>query len=102
MLGNEVTLNLAIFEDLPQWPPRYVEGAIPPGSLPTSTESVTVERFITIRDGVVVFMCTFDRRTIPYSYFIGDGGTAEKFARVLNENSGKTLFEIGLLEIPAN
>jgi hypothetical protein len=100
MSATEVRLSLAIFEDLPEWPPKYVEGAAPPGKMPTSTESVWVERFLTIREGVVVFTCTFDRRSIPYSYFIGDSGTAEKFARILTENCGKSLFEIGLLEIP--
>jgi len=100
MFATEMSVNLVIFEDLPEWPPKYVEGAIPPGSLPTSTETVLIERFLTIREGNVVFMCTFDRRSIPYSYFIGDGGIAEKFAQVLSENCGKTLFEIGLLEIP--
>lgn len=98
--GREVQLSLAIFEDLPEWPPKYVEGAAPPGSVPTSTEAVCIERFLTIREGVVVFTCTYDRRSIPYSYFIGDSGTAEKFARILSENYGKSLFEIGLLEIP--
>jgi hypothetical protein len=102
MSAAEVQLSLAIFEDLPEWPPKYVEGAAPPGRMPTSTESVWVERFLTIRDGVVVFTCTYDKRSIPYSYFISDGGTAEKFARVLRENCGKTLFEIGLLAIPAS
>jgi hypothetical protein len=97
----EVQLSLAIFEDLPEWPPKYVDGATPPGSLPTSTESVCIERLLTIREGVVVFTCTYDRRSIPYSYFIRDGGTAEKFARILSENQGKSLFEIGLLANPA-
>jgi len=68
--------------------------------MPISTESVCIERFLTIREGVVVFTCTYDRRSIPYSYFIADSGTAEKFARILSENCGKSLFEIGLLEIP--
>jgi hypothetical protein len=98
--ATEVQLSLAIFEDLPEWPPKYVEGAVPPGSLPTSTESVHIERFLTIREGVVVFTCMYDRRSIPYSYFISDGGTGEKFARILSENCGKSLFEIGLLAIP--
>jgi hypothetical protein len=98
--ASQVQLSLAIFEDLPEWPPKFVEGAAPPGSMPTSTDAVCVERFLTIREGVVVFTCTYDKRSIPYSYFISDGGTAEKFARVLSENCGKTLFEIGLLAIP--
>jgi len=102
MSAAEVQLSLAIFEDLPEWPPKLVEGAAPPGSMPTSTESVWIERFLTIREGVVVFTCTYDKRSIPYSYFIGDSGTAEKFARILSENCGKSLFEIGLLAIPVD
>jgi hypothetical protein len=99
--ANEVQLSLAIFEDLPEWPPKFVEGAAPPGLMPESTEAVCIERFLTIREGVVVFTCTYDRRSIPYSYFIGDSGTAEKFAKILSENCGKSLFAIGLLAIPA-
>lgn len=98
--ANEMQLSLAIFEDLPEWPPKFVEGAAPPGLMPESTEAVCIERFLTIREGVVVFTCTYDRRSIPYSYFIGDSGTAEKFAKILSENCGKSLFAIGLLAIP--
>jgi hypothetical protein len=45
-------------------------------------------------------MCRFNERSIPYDFFVPNATTAEKIVKILTENYGARLFDIGFIEIP--
>jgi len=86
--------------DLAGWPPQS-GGAYQRGDVfPQSTEEVTVERVIRVSESHVSFMCRFNERSIPYDFFVPNANMAEKIVKILSENHGARLFDIGFIEIP--
>lgn len=86
--------------DLPGWPPQS-GGAFKPGEIfPQSSEEVTIERVLRMNDGHLLFACRFDGRSVFYDFPLLDEKTGAKVADILNDNIGKTLFSIGIVEIP--
>jgi len=84
--------------DLPDWPPE------PGGSLPSSQRSPSSGQAILKRiegsnGSVVTFVCEFDGTEHIYDFETYSFETVEKLEKVLWSNLGKSITEIGLLDI---
>ena len=86
--------------NIPGWPPQS-GGAYTRGKeSPQSTDQVNIERVIGEIQGNISFVCRFKGESIPYVLFVRDLKICEKFKKILHDNRGLTLFDIGFLEIP--
>ena len=86
--------------DLKGWVPQS-GGAFKSGNVfPMSAEQVTIEKILRVMDDHVSFTCDFGGRSEGYDFFVPDKKTANKIAKILNDNVGKTLFSIGFMELP--
>jgi len=88
-------------KDLTGWPPQP-GGAFKPGeAFPISSEQVVIERVIRVNEGHILFACRYKKDRIEYyDLFVPDEKTGEKVAKILAENIGTRLFDIGMMEIP--
>jgi hypothetical protein len=87
--------------DLPGWQILTPGGAKSEGErFPTALDQVTIERVDRLMVDHVIFTCTFNGRLVPYIFQMPDKKTGEKIAKILNDNRGKTLLSIGVIEIP--
>jgi hypothetical protein len=86
--------------DLSGWPPQSGGSYKPGEEFPISSEQVTVERFLLVREGHIAFTCRFNQKSVPYDFFIADEDTAAKFIKILEDNRGMRLFDMGFIEIP--
>ena len=59
-----------------------------------------IERVNGDAEGHVSFVCKRYGESIPYDFFIWDKKTSNKFQKILNENYGVTLFDIGFIALP--
>ena len=86
--------------DLPGWVPQS-GGAHKTGeTMLYAPEKVTIEGALRVLPGCVSFTCIFHGKAIGYDFWISDKKLAEKVAKILNDNRGKTLLSIGWIEIP--
>jgi len=86
--------------DLAGWPPQS-SGAYQRGDVfPQSTEEVTVEGVLRVGESHVSFISRFNDRSIPYDFFVRNATIAEKVVKILTENYGTRLFDIGFIEVP--
>ena len=86
--------------DLAGWPPigggAYGRG----NSFAISSEQVAVKEVVRIVDEHVTFTCAFEGNLLTYDFCAPNEETADKVGKLLKENSGKTLFSVGMLELP--
>jgi hypothetical protein len=86
--------------DLSGWPPQsggsYKSGEV----FPVSSEEVTIEQFLLAKEGHIAFTCRFNEKSVPYDFFIADENIAAKFIKLLGENRGMRLFDMGFIEVP--
>jgi hypothetical protein len=88
--------------DLPGWPPNPGGAKLEGETSPTALDQVTIERVDCVMVDHVIFISSFDGRLVPYIFQMPDKKTGEKIAKILNDNRGKTLLSIGVVEIPPN
>ena len=86
--------------NLPNWPPDS-GGAFKTGDVfPISPESVIIEGVVRVAGKTITFTCAFNGKQQAYDFSAPDEKTAEKVAVILKNNVGKTLFSVGMMEIP--
>jgi hypothetical protein len=86
--------------DLTEWPPEPGEAFSGRGEiLRAGTNETIVTRLYGVTGSRVEFGCTFGGRLHDYDYYADTGETANKLADLIKGNLGKSLAEIGLLEI---
>ena len=86
--------------DLPGWPPQS-GGAFKRGDVtPESTDQVTIDHVLHATEKNVSFVCIFNGESVGYDLLVADMNTAEKVAKIIAENRGKRLFDIGFIKIP--
>jgi hypothetical protein len=88
--------------DLPRWPPNPGGAKSEGERSPTEPGQVTIEQVNQVMVDHVMFICSFNGRLVPYNFQMPDKKTGEKIAIILNDNRGKTLLSIGIIEIPSN
>jgi hypothetical protein len=84
--------------DLRSWPPE-LGGRLKGDESPQSTDEVTVESYLINDKGVIAFTCRFKERILIYRLFIERPRNADRFIRILYQSHGKSLTEIGELEL---
>jgi hypothetical protein len=85
--------------DLPGWVPQSGGAHKTGDAMLYPAEKVTIEGVSHVLPGCVSFTCSFQGKSIGYDFWILDKKLAEKVAKVLNDNRGKTLLSIGWVEI---
>ena len=86
--------------DLPHWPPDSGGSFASGDRFSTSAEEVLIDEVTKVDGTKVTFTCTFDGRKLTYDFAAPSVRTAEKLATILRENVGKTLFAVGVIELP--
>jgi hypothetical protein len=84
--------------DLPEWPPA------PGGAYDSHTRfpiggEATVNEVFPVRDKAVTFRGTFEGNPSSYHYVAPSEQTAERIHRAIAANLGKTVSELGDLEV---
>ncbi len=88
--------------DLPHWPPDS-GGPFKAGDVfPVSAESVIIENVVRVDGEKITFTCTFNGKLQSYDFSAPDEKIAAKLAVILKDNVGKTLFSVGMIEIPGD
>jgi hypothetical protein len=86
--------------DLPNWPPEAGGAKIYGGRTAISSKDVIIRVIIKIRNDQVEFSAYFRRGLVRYIQKTENGRDARAFAKILNDNVGKTLFSIAEIEMP--
>jgi hypothetical protein len=89
-------------KDLPGWIPQPGGAKSEGETFPTTADQVYIEQVIHVMDDHVIFTCKFNGRSVFYDFPLLDKKTSEKIMEILNDNRGKTLLSIGIIEIPPN
>jgi len=87
-------------KDLPNWPPQ------PRGAFNASYESPTSEQavlkeLVRVQDNSVTFTTTFAGKQFTYDCEVSNSKLAKNLAEVLERNTGKTLMQLGALDVEA-
>ncbi|MGD0737603.1 MAG: hypothetical protein ABR976_20925 [Terracidiphilus sp.] len=88
--------------DLPGWPPNPGGAKSEGERSPTALDQVTIEQVNHVMEDHVMFTCRFNGHQVPHNFQLADKKTGEKIEKILNDNRGKTLLSIGIIEIPPN
>ena len=88
--------------DLPGWPPDGGAGYRNPrgGIFAISLEQVIVKDVIRIVKSNIEFNCMFEGNSVNYFLSTPNEETAKKVGAILKNNIGKTLFSVGMIQIP--
>ena len=83
------------------WPPQGGGGPYDTRkeAFANNPESVTLKRVNRIVGTRVDMTCAFDNQIVDFRFFASDKGTAENVAKVLGCNTGKSLFDLGVLTV---
>lgn len=90
--------------NLPGWPPHGGAGAFDTraATFASSPESVTIRKVDRIVGTRVDITCMFGTDVVTFRYHAPDLGVAETVSKLLEENRGKDLLWIGMLQVPNN
>jgi len=86
--------------DLPNWPPQAGGAKMHGGRAGISAKDVTIRVITKIRNDQVEFTVNFGHGLVRYIQRTRNGSDAREFAKILNDNVGKSLFSIGEIEMP--
>jgi FKBP-type peptidyl-prolyl cis-trans isomerase 2 len=86
--------------DLPQWPPDSGGEFKHGDKFAISSEHVVIKEVTKVDGTKLTFTCTFNGKKLSYDYAAPSVRTAEKLAEILQNNVGKTLFSVGVIELP--
>lgn len=87
--------------DLAEWPPQP-GGSYPPSYPVPTTEQAIVKDVVKSHHNWVTFTCSFDGNDNTYDFEAPDLTYAKHLKSILERNIGKTLFEIGNMDLPAD
>src|ERR1700722_2961290 len=84
--------------NLPGWPPQGGAGPFDTRkeAFASSPESVTLRRV----DRIVGTRVDIGKEVVTFRFFAADKGMAENVAEVLRHNSGQSLRDLGMLQVP--
>lgn len=86
--------------DLDGWVPQSGSAYGGGDRFPISAEEVTIEKVLRVTEDRVAFTCDFGGKSVGYDFYVPNLQTAEKVATILSANAGRTLFSIGVIELP--
>jgi hypothetical protein len=87
--------------DLAEWPPQTGGFYKASYQAPTSEQAI-VKEVVKSHHNWVTFICSFDGHDHTYDFEAPDLTYATLLKNILEKNIGKTLFEIGNIDIPAD
>lgn len=88
--------------DLPGWPPNPGGSVSGGGTFPIAIDLAVIEEVIQVMKDHVTFTCRSNGDVAPYRFQMPDTRTGEKIAKILNDNRGRSLLSIGIIEIPTD
>jgi hypothetical protein len=88
-------------EDLEGWPPRPSD-AYEAGETAPTTQQAILTGAATEHRNWVTFTCSFGGKNHTYDFEAPDKAFALQLKEIVQENGGKSLSEIGNIEIPAD
>jgi hypothetical protein len=87
--------------ELDGWPPQ--SSGLQKGSHAAPTiNQATVKEIVGSHHNWVAFVCSFDGNDSTYDFEAPDKDDALRIEKILKNNIGKSLFEIGEMDIPSN
>jgi hypothetical protein len=87
-------------KDLPHWPPKPGGAFNVSYKLPTSDQAVLKE-LVRVQDTSVTFTASFEGKEFTYDYGVVNSKLAKNLAEVLARNIGKTVMQLGAVEVDA-
>ena len=92
---------MKVLASLSGWPPQGGGGPYDARKedFANNPESVTFKRVNRIVGTRVEMTCAFGKEIVDFRFFASDRGTAEKVAKVLGCNAGKSLVDLGLVTV---
>jgi hypothetical protein len=87
-------------KDLPNWPPEPRSAFNASYKSPTSDQAVLKE-LVRVQDNSVTFTTTFEGKQFTYDYEVANSRLAKTLVEVLARNIGKTLMQLGAVEVDA-
>jgi hypothetical protein len=86
---------------LPGWPPQGGAGPFDTRkeAFASYPELVTVRKVDRIVNTRVDITCMFGKEIVTFRFFAANKGMAENVAEVLRHNTGRSLTELGLLQV---
>jgi hypothetical protein len=87
-------------KDLPNWPPEPGGPFNASYKSPTSDQAVLKE-LVRVQDNSVTFTATFEAEQFTYDFEVANSRVAKNLAEVLARNIGKTVTQLGAVEVDA-
>jgi hypothetical protein len=87
-------------KDLPNWPPEPRGPFNASYKSPTSDQAVLKE-LVRVQDNSVTFTATFEAKQCTYDFEVANTRVAKNLAEVLARNIGKTVTQLGAVEVDA-
>ena len=87
-------------KDLPNWPPEP-GGAFNASYKSPTSEQAVLKELVRVQDNSVTFTATFESKQFTYDYEVANSKLAKHLAEVLERNIGKTVMQLGAIEIEA-
>jgi hypothetical protein len=87
-------------KDLPNWPPKP-EGAFNASSKSPTSDQAVLKELVRVQDNSVTFTASFEDKQFTYHYDVPNSKLAKNLAEVLARNIGKTVMQLGAVEVDA-